>query len=346
MKNLKVIALTDYKDRFGSKHFDNPYRSGMDKVVLKEIFAQAGYQLSFYRFEEILIKNINVKYIPVIYTSSEDDGYIYKSYIEDIVYNLELQGARVVPAFPYLKANNNKVFMELLRKNCGLDEINTMDTFVFGCLEELKKNIGLIRFPVVVKTAEGASGTGVFKANNEKELISVVKKISRTRNTRYEIHDLLRSYKHKNYIRDSRFRNKFILQQFIPDLVNDWKIYILGNRYYIFYRPVFKHRGFRASGGGYDNYLYDEQAPKAEGLFDFARKVASAFPVPQFSLDIAFDGKQFHLIEFQFLYFGTAGIPYSRGYYTEENGTWNFVEDNSGIEKVYAESIIKFIAKH
>jgi glutathione synthase/RimK-type ligase-like ATP-grasp enzyme len=339
-----IIGLTDYKGKFGSKHFDNPYRSGLDKKFLKTLFEQAGYNLIFYRFDEIITKNIPITDIPVIYTSSEDDGYFYKSYIEDIIYSLELAGARIIPKYQYLKANNNKVFMELLRRNCKSKNVNSIKSLPFGCLEELNKNIDLISYPIVIKKAEGASGSGVYKAENKEELISKIKKISRSKNLRFEIRDLLRSFRHKNYIRESRYRRKYIIQEFIPNLLNDWKVYIMGKRYYIFYRPIFKHRGFRASGGGYDNYLYDENAPKPEGIFDFAKELVTLFDCPHFSLDIAFDGEKFHLIEFQFLYFGTAGIPYSKGYYANTNNTWVFIEDNSSIESVYSESIINFLS--
>ena len=131
----------------------------------------------------------------------------------------------------------------------------------------------------------------------------------------------------------------------IQGLKNDWKVYFFYGKIYVFYRPVFEHRDFRASGGGYDNYLYDENAPKPEGFFEFVKKITTYFNVPNASLDIAYDGTNFHLIEMQFLYFGTAGIPYSKGYYFEEAGKWNFKEDKSSIEKVYVGSIIDFINK-
>jgi hypothetical protein len=65
--------------------------------------------------------------------------------------------------------------------------------------------------------------------------------------------------------------------------------------------------------------------------------------VPHASMDIAFDGKQFHLLEIQFVYFGTAGIPYSKGYYKRVNDAWEFVHDKREIEEVYAKSVATFL---
>ena len=235
--------------------------------------------------------------------------------------------------------------MELLRKELLPKEYNNIRSWAFGCFEDLIKHMQQPQFqyPVVLKSPQGASGSGVFKAENKKDLIRLVRKISRTRNIKYEVWDRLRIFKHKNYIPDSRHCQKFILQEFIPNLTNDWKIYVFGSKLYIFKRPVFKHRGFRASGGGYDNYFYDLEAEAPDGLFDYAYNLFNYLDVPHASLDIAFDGKEFYLIEFQLLYFGTAGIPYSKGYFTKSGKDWHFIEKKLSIEQAYAESIVEYL---
>ncbi len=43
IKHLKkIIALTDYKNIFSSKHNANPYRNGMDKKLLEKYFKENG----------------------------------------------------------------------------------------------------------------------------------------------------------------------------------------------------------------------------------------------------------------------------------------------------------------
>ena len=339
----KIIALTDYKDRFGSKHFDKPYRSGMDKLKLKEFLLVHDYDIEFIKFTNINFHNQSYYNKIFIYTSSEDPGYYYKSFAEDIIYGLELVGAIVVPAFKYLRANNNKVFMEMLSDQMVSDKIKKLKSQHFGSLEDLLTNVNNIKFPCVIKSSAGASGTGVQLIENEKILIKKVKKISRTKNLKYELWDKGRSLKHKDYSRDSKYRNKFIIQDFVPNLKNDWKIYLFGDKLYIFNRPILKGRGIKASGGGYDNYYYGLEAKVPKKIFDFAYKIFKILDLPHLSLDIAYDGEQFYLLEFQAIYFGTAGIPYSNGYFQKRNDEWIFFKKELEIEQVYADSIVWYL---
>ncbi|WP_108808442.1 ATP-grasp domain-containing protein [Aquimarina spinulae] len=337
-----IIALMDYKTKFGSKHFDTPYRSGMDKDKLSDYFNDMGFRLAYTYFNEINLSEGTFKDKDVIYTSSEDIGYKYKSYIEDVIYALELSGANVVPAYKHLRANNNKVFMELMRQ--FEDLTNNINAQVYGSMKDLLMHLNKVTYPVVFKTSEGASGTGVCLIKSEKELITKVKQINQ-RNYRSDLRDYGRSLKHEGYIRESLYRQKFILQDFIPNLQNDWKIYIFGEKLYVFKRPLLKGRGIKASGGGYDNYFYGLEAEAPDGLFDFAQEIYIKMNVPHISIDIVFDGNEFYLIEFQSLYFGTAGIPYSEGYFTHKNDDWEFVTKKLEVEKVYADSIVQYLEK-
>jgi glutathione synthase/RimK-type ligase-like ATP-grasp enzyme len=339
--NKKILALVDYKNKFGSKHFDNPYRSGMDKVLMKDLFNAKGFDIEFEKFSQVDLRNTaKYKNAIIIYTSSEDIGYHYKSYIEDVVFGLSEIGAQVVPTSKFMRANNNKVFMEFLRTTILKDD--NFYSHHFGSLKDILPVIDELQFPLVFKTAEGASGTGVELVKNKKELITVIRKNKTYNYLKEDIKDYLRSYRHKGYKRESIYRNKFILQPFIPNLQNDWKVYVFGDRLYVFKRPIQPGRGIKASGGGYDNYLFGEEAQFPESMLNYAFDIFKKLDVPHVSLDIAYDGKNFYLIEFQALYFGTAGIPYSNGFFKIENEKWSFVQQKLEIEEVFVDSIILF----
>ena len=64
------------------------------------------------------------------------------------------------------------------------------------------------------------------------------------------------------------------------------------------------------------------------------------FKVPNISLDIGFDGKKFHLIEFQFLYFGTTTIEKSPFYFEKYDNSWLLNKGKCELEKVYVDSIV------
>ena len=111
----KLIALVDYQYRFGSKQKDVPYRSGMNMLLIKDLFAKNNIKLEYKNFSEISNTTFNNP-IAYVYTSSEDAELKYKSFIEDVILSLELSGSIVIPSFNHLRANNNKVFMELMKR--------------------------------------------------------------------------------------------------------------------------------------------------------------------------------------------------------------------------------------
>lgn len=340
--NKKIIALVDYKKKFGSKHFDKPYRSGMDKELLTRLFQEHGYQIEFEYFHKVDLRNVErYKRTIIIYTSSEDIGYHYKSYVEDVIFGLEQIGAVLIPGYKYLRANNNKVFMEFLRSTLLKD--NEFYSKHFGSLSDVKLELDNIQYPVVLKKAEGASGSDVFLVRNKSDLFKSIKKIKNYNYLLEDIKDYLRSKYHKGYQKESIYRNKFIIQPFIPKLENDWKVYIFGDKIYVFNRPIQPGRGIKASGGGYDNYFYGRNANIPDGFLDYCLSVFEKLNVPHASIDIAYDGEKFYLIEFQELYFGTAGIIYSKGYFKYIKNNWAFIDEDTSIESVYVNSIVDFL---
>jgi glutathione synthase/RimK-type ligase-like ATP-grasp enzyme len=341
----KIYLLTDYKDRFGNKHYDFPYRSGMDKEVLRILFSKAGYDPEFLPAAEVFRKEISFRDQYVLYTSSEDIGYHYKDFIEDIIYGLELLDAKLIPDPKFLRAHSNKVFMEVLRMQMNLPSLKDLATDLYGTLEELVEAVSKYHYPVVIKSAGGANSTGVYLAKNRRELIGLARRISRTKYPFRECWEVGRALKHKSYLKESKYRRRFIVQQFVPDLKNDWKIYIFGDKYYIFYRPVLKNREFRASGGGYENYFYGSEARQPEGILDFALDIFRKLDVPNVSLDITYDGTSFHLLEFQAIYFGTAGVLFSDCYFEKKGGKWQEQYAKLSIEEAYVSSIVTYLGK-
>lgn len=334
MKN--ICALTDYHDHFGSKYFDKPYRSGMHKEKLKIDFLEYEYDLKFRCFTDIEFnKSYNNQF--VIYTSQEDTGYYYKSFIEDIIYALEMQGAITIPSYKFLRANNNKVMMELLRK-LYLPEMYQLQVMCFGTYEELKREINNIPLPCVLKLSEGAGSKSVFFASSEAELLGKVKNVARTPYIKEEIRDILRLVKYKGYKRKSLYRKKFIVQEFIPDLSNDWKVLVFWDKYYVLRRKN-RPNDFRASGSGL--FSFDETVDPR--LLDAAKEIRGIFDVPMISLDLAISKNKVVLIEFQFLYFGTSTLEKSPYYYVNNNGNWEKILEKSSLEDIYSHSIVSYI---
>lgn len=331
-----IYALCDYKGRFGSKHFDKPYRSGMDKGLLTEAFKCKGIEIEFCSMSDTnLMSKLSGTHF--IYTSQEDAGYYYKSFIEDVVYGLEMAGAYPLPGFRYLRANNNKVFMEMMRK-MTLPEKYHLDSKWFGSAEESFQLLANLDYPIVVKDSKGAGSLGVRLATDQHDLVKNVSRISRTRNFGFEIRDMIRFLKHKGYTRESLYRKKFILQNYVSGINNDWKILVFSNKYFVLRRNN-RPGDFRASGSGL--FSFDDMVNPV--LLDAAKEVKNFFKVPFISIDMALSCDKVVLIEFQFVYFGTSTLEKSPYYYFSSDSGWKQVHEKSVLEQVYADAVVDYI---
>lgn len=339
-----VYILVDYKNKFSSNYGSKTYRGGLDHDILEVAFSEYEINIIWKSFSEIDFTDDWDGKI-VLYTSSEDDKVLYKSYIEDIVYGLELQGAVVIPKFRYLRAHHNKVFMEILRSRMGLT--SHLKSLFFGTSEEAVEALsaGKIPFPCVIKAAAGAMSRAVAKASDRKEFIKVIADMSKTTNLKSDARDFLRCYKHKNYIPESSHRNKFIVQPMIQGLANDWKILIYGDKIFNLKRYVRKN-DFRASGS-HVNYQIGSASGLTSQMMDFVYDIYKKMDIPMLSFDLAYDGKNYHMIEFQALYFGTSTFELSKDYYEREGTEWILKPKvESKLEYLFAYAVSKYISEH
>lgn len=155
MKTLYL--LTDYKNYFDSKYPSNPYRSGMDKIMLSKYFSELGYKVNYLNFSDINFGNETYKDKIFLYSSSEDINGYYKDYIEDLLLGLCLSGAILIPDFKYFRAHNNKVFMEILRDLSNLNDIKNIKSKYLGTLEDAISVIANKDDHFTIKTYSGAT---------------------------------------------------------------------------------------------------------------------------------------------------------------------------------------------
>jgi len=133
-------------------------------------------------------------------------------------------------------------------------------------------------------------------------------------------------------------RSKFIVQEFIPNLSNDWKVLVYWDKYFVLRRKN-RPNDFRASGSGL--FSFDETVDQR--LLDAAREIRQIFDVPMISLDLSISNNRVVLIEFQFIYFGTSTLEESPYYYENDNGNWEKKLGESSLEDIYSYSIVSYI---
>jgi glutathione synthase/RimK-type ligase-like ATP-grasp enzyme len=335
-----IYLVTDYKGNFGSKCKDLPYRSGFNKELLVHFFKRAAINIEFLNPSRTDIGELNLKENVVLYTSQEDEGLYYKSFLEDFLYALTLAGANIVPSYQFLKAHENKVFFEMLIKTTNDPLLNNLQSWWFGTYEDFITVSDNLHYPVVIKTYHGSMSRGVYLVKTKRMAEKKIDKISKSGNLYLKCRDTVRLMMHKGYIKESWNRKKFIVQEYIPGLKYDFKILVYGLKYYVLKRES-RPGDFRASGQGRLSFV--RELP--DGLLDFAEGCFNLFTTPQVSLDIAYDGNKYYLLEAQFIYFGTYTIENSNYYFIKEQNNWTSVEKKSILEEEYVESIIRFLIR-
>jgi glutathione synthase/RimK-type ligase-like ATP-grasp enzyme len=344
---IPLYILTDYKNRFGLKWADVPYRSGFDLRALAESFAEHNYAVEYVPCAEALSAPRPWKGRLVLYTSCEEKGDNYKSYIEDVVHALSEAGACLVPRFAFLRAHNDKVFMEFLRDRLLGEELTGIKSRCFGTVEELAVAIGRgeIAMPCVLKSALGCMSRGVVLARDAQEAIRLAKRLGRTPHRLYEWRDFLRTKKNPGYLRESRHQGKFIVQPLIPGLAADWKVLVYGDQYYVLQRHV-RAGDFRASGSGTD-YRAGRRAEIPDAALELVEEAYRRLDVPHLSADVAFDGRRPYLFEFQALYFGTATqAEYCKDYFVRRGDRWECEKNTLSQEAVLAWSATHYLRRH
>lgn len=339
----EIYLITDYKNNFGSKWKAQPYRSGYDKDVLKELFALKGYKIIIMSAFEVKFEKKIWENSWVIYTSLEEKGLHYKNFLFDVLKGIENLGGKLIPSLDFLQAHENKVFMEILRETKLPEKYKTLNSQLFGTLEDLKNALqkNQIKFPCVIKKSSGSMSRNVALAKNENELTAAAKKMSSTFNFKSKLKEIVRTKKYVGYQPESSFQNKFIIQPFVENLTCDWKVLIYANQIYTLKRNI-KENDFKASGSGL-NYTAGSESGFPIEYLDFVYEFFKLLSVPNLSVDFSLINNQPYIFEFQAISFGTSTQYKSKDFYEKTNELWELKKNKWSQEEVYVESIVSFI---
>ncbi len=335
MTGKQITLLLDYRRTLWSSVRRMRTDFSLDVNAVLGSFLDRGYQVHVMEFSELDLRSSYNDSI-FIYQSSEDSGLLYKGFIEDWIYALQLQGAVVIPEYKYLLAHHNKCFMELLRDLTPNSNVQSTKARCFGTYEEIAK--ADLTYPVVLKPSAGARGTGVCVANNRTELLRKAKILMRSFSLFELANELRKRILLKRYVIRSLHRRKLIAQDFFSGLSNDFKVLCYWDRYYILKRSV-RRGDFRASGSGKFGWITQ---PPIE-LLEFADSIRWSLNVPCISMDIGMSNNRAVLFEMQFVSFGTLTLEKSEGYFIRKDSDWRFVQEKPNLEKTFVYSLIKHI---
>lgn len=337
----RMLILKDLRDWFWATYPDWTTEKSLDAEYIKTYFSDLGYDVELTTYRDFDFTRNYADYI-VLYTSAEDYCGGSKAFIEDVLVYLEKQGAVLLPEFPYFRAHDNKVMMELLRFGFADDRLKTIHSKVWSSYEELKA-AHFTEYPVVIKKAGGAGGEGVFLAKNQKELYRYAEKVSRMTNLQQFYYLSCVNVKQK-LLRKKPVpihNNKFITQNYIAGLSGDYKVLVFGEHYFVLHR-LNRTGDFRASGSGQFTHDADNEI---EAVLEFAESCTAAIHAPWLSLDICHDGRACHLIEFQCISFGFKAMSMSERHYMREGGKWKVVEGRVMPEQEFCDSVRYYLKK-
>jgi glutathione synthase/RimK-type ligase-like ATP-grasp enzyme len=347
----RLVILTDEDSDFLISISDFKNYTSMDISKIKTYFTERDFFVEVLKFSELDLKN-DYRGVYFLYQTAETPGSFYKHYIEDLIYFLEKQGAFVMPKHELLKAHHNKVFMEMMRFKFSDESLKTITSRCYGSWVDARNYDD--SFPVVVKQSSGSGSEGVYLAKDKREFNIIVKKAGQVLIASGTF-NLIIDFLKKSVKRVIKFFNpskakyiqydtrpvsrSVIVQNFIEGLDNDCKVLVFGRKYYARYRKV-RPNDFRASGSGISFDVPDEDF---EGLLNFARKLAGEIDFPIIGMDLGFDGKQYHLFEFQMIHLGPYLLHKSRFWHEFHDGKWVRFDGASDLEEEFSRTIYEHI---
>lgn len=332
----RILLLTDYRGYFYSstRAWDECMR--IDRI--QGFLTEAGYAVEVKQFADVDFRRDDLDGLPVLYQSSEDPSLLYKGYIEDVLLGLVLSGAFLIPRFSLFRAHQNKVFAEILRDLSPSDAVRSLSAKAYGTREEFLARLGRHGQPVVIKPAAGAMSQGVQLAESEEEKRKVVRSVSRSGSWFDRLKDVVKKRIRETRHLKSSHRNKFVVQDFISGLENDFKVLVYGDKYYVVKRRN-RPGDFRASGSG----LFEHAVQVPDGLLDAAREIFTSFDCPFISLDLGFDGESYRLFEMQFLMFGNVSLEKSTVFFQNSGGIWKAVEEAPDLEREFSAAVVRHL---
>jgi len=333
---MQLVIITDYRGALRQQLQE------FDSLNVTEIIghlSDAGIQARQVKFEAVANGQENLSNCFIHYTSSQNTG--YRPYIDDILFSLRANN-QLVPRYEIYRSHENKGFQELEKKRLGMDGLNS---FYFANIKGMTPFENKFQYPLVLKPVGGFMSSGVCKVTDNDDLVARLRKMNRPAGlSMYQIKKFIKKHILKNrhfpeMYEDCVYSGPFVLQEFSPRAKEDWKVIVLGDRYYAMRRQV-RPGDFRASGSG----RFSFERP-SDNILNYARKVFQQLDVPMISIDIIEAENQCHLIEFQGLHFGSITHKASPHRFEFSPDGWQQIQQPGNLEEDYSRALAQYLKK-
>jgi len=342
---MKLTLIT------GNNRFFGQTRKPWISIDVQELCAHlqsSGIEVVEHTLSEVLNSKAKIKDSIVFYTFSQKDN--IRHCIIDAMRDLYQQNNILIPSLELLNCHENKGYQVLFSQRMGIADL-------WSGYYSSKQDLvcGDLIFPLVLKTLTGSNGRGVFLVKDYSSLLKTIKALEPPLSVGVQI-DLLRrrmfrknkvfaGYPHLRGREDTLLYTDyitpeipFVLQEFVPKLTCDYRVLILGSRYYAI-RRLNRDSDFRASGA--KRFVFDEDLPL--GLLDYAKSIYHKLNNPTLALDIGMSPRGFHLFEFQAQHTGISSIVNSSGYHQFEGSVWKYYKENISYEQGIADALATYL---
>lgn len=329
--NNRIIVLTCRNRYFGQglKVWESVNLDRMERMLQVR-----GYEVMEYEFEEVARDIRIVQDSVVLYSSSQRPG--YKDYIEDVLLAVQSQRNTLIPSFDAFRAHHNKGYQELLKQRLELSRLKGQ----YLSHSSQAKQVGH-RFPVVLKSVEGAKSTGVSLVRTSDELEAKMRRkeqLSWRLRSRRALTRLINPRKGRSpWYGHMRPVNPFVIQEFVPHLKHDFKVLVFWDSVYVLKRET-RPKDFRASGSGRFSFC-----DPSEPLLNYSLDVRCRLGTPMVSLDVCEMEGGYGLIEFQCVHFGPYTIMNAPFHYKFTDGRWKQHTGRVDYEEEIVNAVVGFL---
>ena len=342
----EIYVLTGYDDFIGQTR--KPWVSIDTDAFIKEL-QSLGFEVRKHDFHEVVNGAVEIRDSLVYYSFSHREN--LRPYIRDCLLYLQRKGNTLLPSFDLFYCHENKGWQELLKRDMG---IHSLDYHFFSSKREMQHYD--LKFHLVFKTLTGSNSTGVALVNSKDDILKELtkheprvswgQKLDYWRRKNLRKHKSIPGYPNYDLYKDAlQYQDymtpeiPFILQEYVPGLSFDYRVIVLGDKYFISKRHT-KAGDFRASGAKLFDFNIENPRPE----LDMAHSLYKRFKAPCLSVDLGEDASgNIYLFEYQAQHFGINIIVRGKGYYVLDNGEWRFREKHESFEEMLAAALGQFL---
>lgn len=323
---MKLVL--DYKNRYLQK------KHRFDSLDIEKLTEYLEGNVKITNFYDLLNNDQDGDNV-IVYTSSQVEQ--YKKYIEDTMYFHD--DKLMIPSYAVLRSHENKFFQELYNRKHGIK--TNIPAYLIGDISEYDKLVasGKIKVPFVVKGINGSSSVNVTICESYEQgriaIMSLYKPI-------VDAYNQLTPPNLHLYPGENTNHRQCIIQEYIELPNYDWRIHIMGDRYWGHKRTLIGDSKY-ASGSGSEND-YSCNLPKH--VLDYAREVFSKIESPFVILDIVDIGEDCYLIEWSAIQLGIVSLLHGERYYRYEQTEWKRYEEEANVEREFARAINEYIKEN